>query len=76
MEKEIWKPIKGYEGVYEISNTRKVRSLKRLNEKGRFIRGRELKLCKNGNYYVVTLYKNEKPKNFYVDKLVFLHFGI
>ena len=26
---EIWKPIKGYEGKYEVSNFGKVKSLKR-----------------------------------------------
>lgn len=26
---EIWKPIKGYEGLYEVSNTGKVKSVKR-----------------------------------------------
>lgn len=25
---EIWKPIEGYEGLYEVSNLGKVRSLK------------------------------------------------
>ena len=29
MEKEIWKPIKNYEGSYEVSNMGKVRSLDR-----------------------------------------------
>ena len=27
MEKELWKPIKGYEGLYEVSNLGNVRSL-------------------------------------------------
>lgn len=27
--KEIWKPVEGYEGLYEVSNTGKVKSLKR-----------------------------------------------
>ena len=26
---EIWKPIKGYEGLYEVSNLGRVKSLKR-----------------------------------------------
>ena len=29
IEKEIWKPIKGYEGLYEVSNLGRVRSLDR-----------------------------------------------
>lgn len=27
--KEIWKPIKGYEGLYEVSNQGKIRSFPR-----------------------------------------------
>ena len=27
MEEEVWKPIKGYEGLYEISNLGRVKSL-------------------------------------------------
>lgn len=30
MEKEIWKPIKGFEGSYEVSNYGNVRSLDRM----------------------------------------------
>ena len=29
MEKEIWKPVKDYEGLYEVSNLGKVRALDR-----------------------------------------------
>ena len=29
--KEIWKDIKGYEGLYQISNEGRVKSLKRMN---------------------------------------------
>jgi hypothetical protein len=29
MNNEIWKPIKGYEGLYEVSNTGKVKSIER-----------------------------------------------
>ena len=30
MKNEVWKPVVGYEGLYEVSNTGKVRSLDRL----------------------------------------------
>ena len=33
MTKEIWKPVKGYEGLYEVSNLGNVRSLDREVEK-------------------------------------------
>ena len=29
---EIWKPIRGYEGLYEVSNLGRVRSLERIME--------------------------------------------
>lgn len=35
MEEEIWKPIKGYEGRYEVSNFGKIKSLERRRWNGR-----------------------------------------
>ena len=32
--KEIWRPIRGYENLYEVSNLGKVRSLDRLVRRG------------------------------------------
>lgn len=29
MEKEIWKPVKGFENIYEVSNLGRVKSLAR-----------------------------------------------
>ena len=34
MEKEIWKDIPGYIGVYQVSNLGRVRSLDRFVERG------------------------------------------
>ena len=34
MTEEIWKPIEGYEGLYEVSNTGRVRSLDRYVKSG------------------------------------------
>lgn len=31
---EVWKPVKGYEGLYEISNYGRVKSLPRNTTKG------------------------------------------
>jgi hypothetical protein len=33
MNKEIWKPVKGYEGLYEVSSFGRVKSLKRIVER-------------------------------------------
>ena len=46
---EVWKPISGYEGIYEVSNTGKARSIDRIDNLGRFKKGVELKLRINTN---------------------------
>ena len=67
---EIWKDIEGYEGIYQVSNLGRVRSLDRIvpalcrqtgtivdyHRKGRIIRQRPIN---NGSgYLVVTLNDN------------------
>ena len=67
MEEEIWKPIKEFEGYYEVSNMGRVRSLnyKRTGKK---------KILKNiedyKGYLEVGLTKNGKRKQFKVHRLV------
>jgi hypothetical protein len=51
--KETWKPIKKYEGLYEVSNLGNVRSLPRNTTKGRI-----LKIGIRRGYAKVTLYKD------------------
>lgn len=69
--KEIWKDIEGYEGIYQVSNTGKVRSLDRkvwnYTKKGRI-----LKMHNNGHgYYNVSLHSKEKnEKHVYIHILV------
>ena len=76
MEQEIWKSITGYEGIYEISNNRKIKSLRRMSACGRLLREKELKFSKNGKYDVIQLTdKNGKAKIYYVDNLMFEHFN-
>ena len=75
MENEIWKPIKDYEGLYEISNLGRVRSLDRevVNSVGRkqYYKGKILKGGKLRGYLRVTLFdKNKKRKTFQVHVLV------
>lgn len=77
-----WKPIKGFEGMYEISNNGKVRSLDKVvnvaNQYGsktqRIVKGKELKLNYNGMYYVVGLSNKSKVKQYFVHRLVAEHF--
>lgn len=67
-KKEIWKSIKGYEGLYEISNFGNVRRLKRLSCGE--ISYKKIKPHIVREYSSVVLSKNNKPSNKYVHRLV------
>ena len=71
MEKEIWKSVPGYEGLYEVSNLGRVRSLTIVDSIGRTKRGIVLrqKTAKNG-YKEVCLHKNGRQKTKKVHRLV------
>lgn len=65
--KEIWKPIIGYEGIYECSNMGEIKSLNynHANKAALLI------LTTNNNgYKKVTLVKNGKKKDFSVHRLI------
>ena len=72
---EIWKDITGYEGLYQVSNLGKVKSLNksiiRNNGRRQTFKEKTLKkgLSSNG-YYSVSLTKNGKGKTFNIHKLV------
>lgn len=76
MNVEVWKDIKGFEGIYQVSNLGNVRSLDRrvVNHKGgttRIVRGMAMKPWDNGNgYLIVALNDKRKRKNCYVHRLV------
>ena len=74
--KESWKDIEGYEGLYQISNLGKVRSLNRIVQgtNDYFQKGIELKPIDNGKYLFVTLRKNGNKKIFYIHRLVAEYF--
>ena len=86
MEKEVWKDIPGYEGLYEVSTFGRVRSKDRLVEldwtKNRHVsmnyfsyikKGRMMKLGKNVfGYTTVHLTKDKKQKGYMVHRLVLL----
>ena len=65
--KEIWKPVRNYEGLYEVSNMGRVKSLN-YNRTGK---ERILKVMDNGRGYLkLTLWKDGKDKQCYVHRLV------
>lgn len=70
--KEIWKDIKNYEGLYQVSNLGKVRSLYKwdINKKQYIKENKILKLNTRNNYYIVQLTKNKKRKSKQVHRLV------
>ena len=82
--KEIWKDITGYDGIYQVSNFGRIRSLDRERKKticgsscrylikGKILKSRFSKNKKVGyvNYPRVVLRKNNVSKQFCVHKLV------
>mgnify|MGYP003362066879 FL=1 len=70
-EIEEWKDIHNYEGLYQVSNLGRVKSLKRRS-KFKIIYEDIIKKQTNVNhgYLIVSLSKNGKKKNFYVHRLV------
>ena len=71
---EIWKDIKGYEGLYQVSNLGRVKSLPRLmwNGKGYYMSKEKilsLKPSKKG-YVKIALWKNREKEYFLVHRLV------
>ena len=73
-DKEVWKDIKGYEGLYQVSNLGNVKSLERVsnNGKGKYVqKERILKAgIRKGGYKAVVLHKDSKGKNFFIHRLV------
>lgn len=78
--KEIWKDIKGYENMYQISNIGQVKSLEHYVQQknrwgqtiSRIQKSRLMKIYINKNgYFRVVLYKNGIKKNYSVHRLVY-----
>lgn len=70
---EIWKDIKDYEGLYQVSNLGRVKSLERyVNCRNgvRMVYERLLKLHTTFGYYLAILSKNCITKTFRVNRLV------
>lgn len=70
---EIWKDIEGYEGLYQVSNLGRVRSINHYrnnNTSGYVQKGRILKQTLTANYMYIKLSRNGKTKAFRVHRLV------
>ena len=71
LEDETWKDILGYEGLYQVSNLGRVKSLERAGYLGKIIKEKILKKCFNHKkYLVVNLSKKGKAKVMTVHRLV------
>lgn len=76
---EIWKDVEGYEGMYQVSNTGRIKSLERYFESaiGTQYHPEQIKKPSekrhkgdSQGYLVTQLYKDNKAKNCYVHRLV------
>lgn len=71
---EIWRPIENYEGLYEVSNLGRVRSVDRcVKQQGRMqlYKGCILSpYLNNTGYYAVRLSKDNKKRGFTIHRLV------
>lgn len=82
MKEEIWVSVKGFEGIYEVSNLGRVKSLNRFvkytTKEGGYQRKEKIlnqKICDNG-YNAVRLFKNAKGREWKVHIVVAENFGL
>ena len=61
---EYWRDIKGYDGLYQVSNYGRIKSFIRYND------GRIIKQCIGRRYWKVILYKDKKEKCLFVHRIV------
>jgi hypothetical protein len=77
-ELEVWKDIPEYEGLYQISNLGRVKSLSRYINRpigGYYTKERILKNRKNScGYYLMQLFKDGNMKNILIHQLVAIAF--
>lgn len=77
---EIWKPVVGYEGSYEVSSLGNIRSIDRYvnssNTDSKLLKGKPKAINKSGtvDYLYTQLYANNKLTNCAVHRLVAMAF--
>lgn len=73
---EIWKDIKGYEGLYQVSNLGRVKRLERYTENIKYLPERIMKLTTTQDgYLAVGLTKNKKSQSYLLGRLVYKAFN-
>jgi len=67
----MWKSVKGYEGLYEVSDTGQVKRISRTCSDGRVLKERTLKGGKYPNGYLFVCFRKEgENKNHLIHRLV------
>lgn len=71
---EVWRPVKGYEGLYEVSNLGNVRSIDRhvmIGNQYCLLKGKPKKASPHSMGYLSTeLYKNSQRTHYLIHRLV------
>ena len=75
MAQEQWKDIPDYEGIYQISDQGRIRSLDRIDCAGRHLKGKIRNLGITKGYHTILLSKNGINTNFRVNRLVLMTFS-
>lgn len=67
---EEWKPVKGYEGLYEVSNKGQVKRLAGITSAGHKWKEKVLKIAYTAQYGKVSLSKSGNVKNKLIHRIV------
>lgn len=69
---ETWKPVVDWEGLYEVSDAGRIRSIARINPRNKQIMGGGLikPIMGSRKYLVINLSKTGQRKQYFVHKLV------
>lgn len=71
---EVWLPVSGYEGLYEVSDQGRVRSFDHIDPQGRLHRGRILKPTRHKRALVVSLFREGVRERRSVHQMVLMEF--
>lgn len=79
MAKEIWRDIKGYEGIYQVSNLGRIKGLEKKARKGKGNGAKPERVLKpyirnSDGYSFISLSKLGKVKKHYIHRLVAVAF--